>query len=58
VETSEPVVLHHGREEDGAGHDDARPSASTALLGGLFRLVAWRSSEEIAKATTCRPKSL
>src|SRR5438046_995450 len=30
VATSEPVVLHHGREGGGAGHDEVRPSASTA----------------------------
>jgi hypothetical protein len=30
VETSEPVALHHGREGGGAGHDEARPTASTA----------------------------
>ena len=31
VAKSEPVVLHHGREEDAAGSDEVRPSASTAL---------------------------
>ena len=30
VATSEPVVLHHGREGGGTGGDEARPSASTA----------------------------
>jgi hypothetical protein len=30
VAMSEPVVLHHGREGGGAGHDEARPTASTA----------------------------
>jgi hypothetical protein len=30
VVTSEPVVLHHGREGGGGGHDEVRPSASTA----------------------------
>jgi len=30
VATSEPVVLHHGREGGGGEHDDVRPSASTA----------------------------
>jgi hypothetical protein len=30
VATSEPVVLHHGREGGGAGGDEVRPSASTA----------------------------
>ena len=28
--TSEPVVLHHGREEDGDGHHEVRPSAPKA----------------------------
>ena len=32
--TSEPVVLHHGREGGGDGHDEARPSASTACWAG------------------------
>ena len=42
---SEPVVLNHGLEGDGAGYDDARPPASAACwaarpparLDGLVR---------------------
>jgi hypothetical protein len=30
VAISEPVVLHHGREADASGRDNARPSAATA----------------------------
>jgi hypothetical protein len=30
VTTSEPVVLHHGREAGPDGRDEARPTASTA----------------------------
>jgi hypothetical protein len=33
--TSEPVVLHHGREGGGAGHDEVRPSVFNGLLGGV-----------------------
>src|SRR5258706_533891 len=36
VAMSEPVVLHHGREGGGAGHDAARPSASTACWAALI----------------------
>jgi hypothetical protein len=35
VATNEPVVLHHGREGGGDGHDEARPSASTACWAAL-----------------------
>jgi hypothetical protein len=35
VATNEPVVLHHGREGGGAGHDEARPTASTACWAAL-----------------------
>jgi hypothetical protein len=35
VPTSEPVVLHHGREGAGHGHDELRPSASTACWAAL-----------------------
>jgi hypothetical protein len=34
VATSEPVVLHHGREVGGASRDEVRPSAFNGLLGG------------------------
>jgi hypothetical protein len=27
------VVLHHGPEEDGAGHDEERPSVFTGFVG-------------------------
>ena len=32
VATSEPVVLHHGREGGGEGGDEVRPSAFNGLL--------------------------
>jgi hypothetical protein len=32
VATSEPVVLHHGREGGVASHDEARPSVFNGLL--------------------------
>lgn len=35
VVTSEPVVHHHGREEDGAGGDEVRPSVFNGLLPRL-----------------------
>jgi len=35
VATSEPVVLHHGREGGVAGHHEARPSASTACWAAM-----------------------
>jgi hypothetical protein len=35
VATSEPVVLHHGREAVGYGHDEARPTASTACWAAV-----------------------
>jgi hypothetical protein len=35
VATSEPVVLHHGREGGSAARDEARPSASTACWAAL-----------------------
>ena len=46
VETSEPVVLHHGRQGDGAGHDEVRPSASMAcwaafVEGAMTSLRDW-----------------
>ena len=31
------MVLHHGREEDDAGHDEARPTASTACWPALIK---------------------
>ena len=34
VATSEPVVLHHGREGSGDGRDEVRPSVFNGLLGG------------------------
>jgi hypothetical protein len=34
VATSEPVVLHHGRQEDDAGGNEVRPSVFNGLLGG------------------------
>jgi hypothetical protein len=34
VGTSEPVVVHHGRQDDGAGGEDVRPSVFNGLLGG------------------------
>ena len=30
---TEPGVHHHGREGDGAGHEEVRPSAFNGLLG-------------------------
>jgi hypothetical protein len=36
VATSEPVVLHHGRGGGGEGHDEVRPSASTACWAALL----------------------
>jgi hypothetical protein len=41
VATSEPVVLHHGREEDGAGYDEVRPSVFNGLLGGAHLGRRW-----------------
>ena len=35
VATTEPVVLHHGREGGGTDHDDVRPTASTACWAAL-----------------------
>src|SRR6185503_5212599 len=32
---TEPVVPHHGERKDGAGGDEARPSASTAYCAAL-----------------------
>jgi hypothetical protein len=29
------VVVHHGREGGGDGHDEARPSVFNGLLGGV-----------------------
>jgi hypothetical protein len=37
VATSEPVVLHHGREGGGAGHDEARPSSTTCWAARVTR---------------------
>jgi hypothetical protein len=37
VATSEPVVPHHGREGGGDGHDEVRPSASTACWAALVQ---------------------
>lgn len=34
VATTEPVVLHHGREDGGAGGDDVRSPVFNGLLGG------------------------
>ena len=39
VATSEPVVLHHGREGGGDAGDEARPTASTACWAAR----AWSS---------------
>jgi hypothetical protein len=36
VATSEPVVLHHGRQGGGDCHDEARPSASTAVRWAAY----------------------
>lgn len=38
VATSEPVVLHHGREVEAAGRDDARPAAATACWAEQVRV--------------------
>jgi hypothetical protein len=32
---TEPVVIHHGREVGGAGHDDVRPTAATACWAAI-----------------------
>jgi hypothetical protein len=51
VATSEPVVLHHGREGDAAGGDEVRPSVFNGLLGGAtFRL---KPSSEIDPSRKC-----
>jgi hypothetical protein len=30
VTMTEPVVVHHGRQDDGPRHDDVRPTVATA----------------------------
>ena len=37
--TSEPVVLHHGREDGDGGHDEVRPSVFNGLLGGVLEAI-------------------
>ena len=44
--TSEPVVLHHGREGGGAG-DEARPSASTACWAARDSALVAEAPQEI-----------
>jgi hypothetical protein len=52
VATSEPVVLHHGREGGGDGRDEGRPTASTACWAafavGLHELEDSRSDAGVS----------
>jgi hypothetical protein len=38
VAMSEPVVLHHGREDGGGSHDEVRPSATACWAACWSRL--------------------
>ena len=51
--TSEPVVLHHGREGGTPGHDEARPTASTACWAAF----APGGLRQHARVLRCRFKS-
>jgi hypothetical protein len=55
VATSEPVVVHHGREGDGGGsRDEARPSASTACWTAVvFRSRRRRAMDAEQRADVC-----
>ncbi len=45
MSTSEPVVVHHGREGGDPGGNEARPTASTACWAALFALRRGVSAE-------------
>jgi hypothetical protein len=42
---TEPVVVHHGREGGGGGHDEVRPSAATACWAALAKHRSWLGVE-------------
>ena len=45
--TSEPVVLHHGREDGGNAGDEVRPSASTACWAARDSALVAKAPQEI-----------